>query len=365
MSPSEPGLFRRNGIILAIYVDDTLIAGSCEKEVKATMDEILKAFSGKVIPADVEGEFEVRDILGVRLRYCRAKRTMTLDLEAATDKLASKFSIEAGRPISTPCIHSVLTEGKAIEFPIRSVVGGLQYIATMARPDIMFAVNRIARVQLNCTEAVKTAAIRVVRYLLHTKHQKLEYSPSKEAIFRKTYESVLRSTRGPQASLPDLVSFSDADFAGCSITLRSSTGSIIYLRGCPIAWSSRRQTLRANSTCESEYIALFDTLKLTQGQGYLDWLKENRAAPVLFTDNQSAIAVARATLPTKKTKHFLLRWHELRDHADLIAYCPTELNNADPLTKPMQKPMMVFHTPSHEPVSDTAQGLLALFPIDF
>ena len=141
------------------------------------------------------------------------------------------------------------------------------------------------------------------------------------------------------------------------MTLRSSSGSILYYRGCPIAWSSRRQTLRAVSTCEAEYIALYDTLKLVENQSYLEWFSENGVRPILFCDNQSAITVANSTLPTKKTKHFQLRYHHVKDHCENIAYVPTNVNKSDPLTKPMGNPFLVFMTSTQHQFSESKKGL--------
>ena len=83
------------------------------------------------------------------------------------------------------------------------------------------------------------------------------------------------------------------------------------------------------------------------GAGYLDWFGDT-LKPIIFGDSQSSIVLANTSIPTKRTKHMLLRLHMVRDHAENIAYCPTGLNMADPLTKPMSKPMMMFQIPLSE-----------------
>jgi len=284
---------------------------------------------------------EVRDILGVRLTFNRLSRCMKLDLRQAIEKLAKRFNVEKGRNISTPCVYSDLSEGSLMDFPIQSLVGGLQYIGTMCRPDCLFAINRIARDMSPCTSALVTAAKRIVRYLLHSSDIGIEYSPKREKQFDDTYTKCLRDA-GKESQLPSLVGFSDSDCAGCNVSLKSHSGSIIYHRGCPIAWSSRRQSIRAKSTCEAEYVALYDTLRLIEGQTFMDWIEENSRAPLLFCDNQSTITVANSTLPTKNTKHFLLRFHHVKEHSENIAYVPTSINKSDPLTKPMGNPLLVF-----------------------
>jgi hypothetical protein len=62
----------------------------------------------------------------------------------------------------------------------------------MARPDCLFAINRVARHMTTCTAAVVTAAKRVARYLLHTGDVEIEYSPEREKAFAESYSKVLK-----------------------------------------------------------------------------------------------------------------------------------------------------------------------------
>ena len=167
MNSHEPGLYRRGSVLVATYVDDTLVSAPSQKEVDATMSEILAQFTGKVIPAEKSkcGNYDIRDILGVKLTYSREKRYMKLDLEQAICKIAAQFKIQPGRSIGTPCVYQDLQEGKQVEFPIRQLIGALQYVAVMARPDCCFAVNRLARfagLDGQPTSALVTAAHRSV-----------------------------------------------------------------------------------------------------------------------------------------------------------------------------------------------------------
>merc|ERR1712216_92068 len=138
----------------------------------------------------------------------------------------------------------------------------------------------------------------------------------------------------------------DVDFAGRAQTLQSSTGTILYYKGCPLVCSSKRQSIRATSTCEAEYVAMYDAIRLTMNQGYLDCFQETGELPLLFSDNQSALVLADSSLITKRSKHVQLRFHMVRDHVRSLCYCPTDLNKADPLTKPLMssKDLSLFHT---------------------
>ena len=182
-----------------------------------------------------------------------------------------------------------------------------------------------------CTDATVQAAKRILRYLKGTKNVGLEYSPEIEKNFRKTY---LKIAKDANKNLPDTVAFSDSDFAGDSVSLYSTSGSILYHRGTPICWSSKRQAVRAGSTCEAEYVALYDTIRLTQSQGFLDWfLHEGVEIPLIFGDSESSLALSRSSVVTKRSKHIHLRFRTVRDFRKYLAYVPTGINKADPLTK--------------------------------
>ena len=206
------------------------------------------------------------------------------------------------------------------------------------------AVQRIQR-YTQVTTAVVKATMRIVGYLKRTREQGIGYSPVGEAQFRDQYQAILQKASlpayrtaisRPSNGLADLVAFSDSDFAGCPVSLKSTSGVILYFRGCPLLWSSKRQTLRAHSTTEAEYIAAHDGIVIVrQQQGYLSYLlQQKEALPYnLFVDNQSALMVSQQSIPTKKSKHFALRYLAVRDECDNLAYVPTADNRADPFTK--------------------------------
>ena len=347
----EPGLFRKKDssgqyMHVTVYVDDSIIVGPNQADIRIEMNKILKRFPGKVIPPVIDGEGNhIRDVIGVTMKYNREKKYLDLTIEKAIDKFLKQYNMENCRPVATPCIPGEDVAGGEADpvFPLRALVGCLLYIAVMCRPDISFAVQRVARCVCSPTKNAVRAGKRILAYLKKTKHIGIIYSPEHERAFRETFSPVVQVAG---KSLPNTIAFGDADFAGCSDTLKSTSGSIIYHRGSPIAWSAKRQTLRATSTCQAEYIALYDTMRLCQKQGFLSWYFPEGSLPLILCDNQSAIATAISTFTTKATKHFLLRLHEIRDHKDCIIYCPTDINRADPLTKPLsfEKYSKLFHS---------------------
>ena len=55
--------------------------------------------------------------------------------------------------------------------------------------------------------------------------------------------------------------------------------------------------------------------------------------PIIFSDNKSALALAKSSIITGKSKHFLVRAHIIKEYADSLCYCPTGVNKSDGLTK--------------------------------
>ena len=52
----------------------------------------------------------------------------------------------------------------------------------------------------------------------------------------------------------ELIGYSDADFAGCKIDRKSTSGTCQFIGNSLVSWSSKKQNSIALSTAESEYI---------------------------------------------------------------------------------------------------------------
>eukprot|EP00257_Ricinus_communis_P017565 XP_015576035.1 uncharacterized protein LOC107261428 [Ricinus communis] len=60
----------------------------------------------------------------------------------------------------------------------------------------------------------------------------------------------------PSAVLSALIAYSDADWAGCPDTRRSTSSYSIFLGNNLVSCSAKKQPTVSRSTCESEYCAL-------------------------------------------------------------------------------------------------------------
>ena len=111
------------------------------------------------------------------------------------------------------------------------------YVAIGSRPDIAYAVGRLASF-LDCYHPEHWgAAIRVLRYLKGTRTLMLK----------------LGGLNSHQ-----LIGYSDSDYANCPDTSRSIGGYCFSLGSGMVSWSSRKQRTVADSSCYTEYIALHE-----------------------------------------------------------------------------------------------------------
>ncbi|XP_071933569.1 uncharacterized protein [Coffea arabica] len=149
-----------------------------------------------------------------------------------------------------------------------------------------------------------------------------------------------------------LEGYSDANWISDSNDTKSTSGYVFTLGGGAIAWKSARQTIIARSTMESEFVAL----ELTGTEA--EWLRNFLAnipstkdllPPVsIHCDCQAAIAIAKNKSYNCKSRHMRLR-HDvvkqlLRDGIISIDFVKSELNLADPLTKPVGRKLILQTT---------------------
>jgi hypothetical protein len=138
----------------------------------------------------------------------------------------------------------------------------------------------------------------------------------------------------------DLVGFSDADFAGCEIDRKSTSGTCHFLGSSLICWSSRKQSSVAQSTIEVEYVAIASCCS------QIFWIVHTMRdfgvsfeRVSLMCDNTSTISVTKNLIFHKKMRHVERRHHFLRDHVEKgyieMRYIDTERQLSNIFTKPI------------------------------
>jgi hypothetical protein len=239
--------------------------------------------------------------------------------------ILKKFGMKNGKLIKTPMGtngHLDLdTGGKSVDQKVyQSMIGSLLYLCA-SRPDIMLSICMCARFQAKPKEVHLRAVKRVMRYLVHTPKFGLWY---------------------PKGSTFDLIRYSDADYAGCKIDRKSTSGTCQFLGRSLVSWASKKQNIVALSIADAEYIATGHCCAqlLWMRQTLRDYGYKLSKVPLLC-DNESEIHMADNPVEHSGTKHIDIRYHFLRDHqqkGDIeIAYVNTHNQLADIFTKPLDE----------------------------
>nr|GEV20021.1 retrovirus-related Pol polyprotein from transposon TNT 1-94 [Tanacetum cinerariifolium] len=150
-----------------------------------------------------------------------------------------KYGFESCDPVDTTMVEKFKLdedkEGKAVDpSHYHGMIGTLLYL-TASLPDLQFAICMCAWYQARPTKNHIHVVKRIFRYLCGTINRGLWY---------------------PKDSSVALTAFADADHAGCQDTRRRTFGSLQFLGGRLISWSSKRQKSAAISRTKAEYIVL-------------------------------------------------------------------------------------------------------------
>lgn len=141
---------------------------------------------------------------------------------------------------------------------------------------------------------------------------------------------------------PDIIGYSDADYANDVETRRSTTGYCIMYCGGPIAWKCQRQSIVSLSTAEAEYISGCELVKeLLPISSMMIELKLRKPIPAkVLVDNQSAVNIAKHG-GQQRTKHIDVREKWLTEQQARknisVEYIQGSQQKADILTKPLHK----------------------------
>lgn len=322
-SPLDPCLYVRKDpnsiIIITLYFDDLLIACSG----KYLLESIKMQLSSRFKMKDC-GKANV--CLGLEIHNKPSQNLLHINQKRYAEKILHRFGMFDSRPVVTPMecqISQSDTENEKMDTTLyRQAIGSLMYLDVDTRPDIAFAVSRLAQHVEKSTKQLWTYVKRVFRYISGTRSIGIKYS-------------------GNDLLLP--IGFSDSDWGGCLTSRKSRSGFAFLMAGGAVSWKSSKQGCVAQSSSEAEYIALSTAVKEAI------WMKNLFSfvlqqplidTVLLYVDNQGSIKMAKNDISGTRTKHIDIQYHFARDslakNLYRIEYIPTSEMVADIFTKPLQ-----------------------------
>ena len=323
-SESDYGVFYLRGethfLVLAVHVDDCTMTGSHTTLIAEYRGRLNKKFA-------LTDLGPISWLLGFEVERNREERTIALSQRSYIESTIARFNLSDAKPLAIPmdpnmsyskdqCPTTPEEAARMRNVPYREAIGSLMYAAIGTRPDIAFAVSTLSQFLENPGEIHWEAVKRVFRYLLGTKNWRLTFGGEQHP----------------------LIGYTDADGAS-QPHRRAISGHAFLIDGGAVSWGSRKQELVTLSTAEAEYVAA------THAAKEAIWLRRfigevfarNDEPTTLYSDNQSAIAIATNGNFHARTKHIDIRYHFIRFVVDngsvKLIYCPTDDMTADTLTK--------------------------------
>jgi hypothetical protein len=225
-------IFHRDSdtVYLLLYVDDIILTASSTELLRHTISALQREFTMKDLGP-------LHHFLGITVECHLAglflhQRTYMLDI--------LKRAVMADcKPCTTPAdLQAKLARdsGPPVEDAshFRSIAGALQYLI-FTRPDIAYVVQQICLHMHDPQEPHLTVMKRILRYLQGT----------------PDYGLLLCRSSGS-----DLIIYTDADYASCLETRRSTSGYVVFLGDNLVSWSAKRQIVVSRSSAEAEYHAV-------------------------------------------------------------------------------------------------------------
>ena len=143
-------------------------------------------------------------------------------------------------------------EGPNGAFNYTSFVGMLGYLHANSRPDITFTVAQASCFTHNPKQSHEEALMRFGRYLKGTKDKGLILKPV-------SFNFILMTNVYVDADVAGGWGHKDPLDPTC---VKSRTGYIFEVMGCPVVWASKLQSCIATSTMEAEYTVLSIALRM-------------------------------------------------------------------------------------------------------
>jgi hypothetical protein len=301
-------------LLVQIYVDDIIFGGSSHVLVSSFQEMMENKFQMSMME-------ELTFFLGIQVKQTK-QGTFVHQAKYMMD-LMKKFNVTELKLVSTPMSTATVLDPNENSETVdqreyRSIIGSLLYLAVIW-PDNQFIVCLCAHFQASPHTSHQQVIQRIFRYLKSTLKFEIWYSAS---------------------SSLDLIGFFDADFVGCGIDRKRTSGTCHFLGSSLVYWSSRNQLSVAQSSTKAEYVAVASyCLQILCIVHTMRDYGVTYKRVSLMCDSSSAICLAQTPVFHGTTKYIKVIHHFLRDHVEKgdieMKYIDTERQLADIFTKPL------------------------------
>jgi len=191
-------------LILLLYVDDILLTGSTTSLVSYFIQLLQSEFAMKVLGP-------LHHFLGIEILSTTDGLHLSQTHYALT--ILERANIVDCKPMSKPLETKIkiTSADTPLDDPsyFRGLVGSLQYL-TLTHPDLSYCVNYVSQFMNSPTIVHLKMVRRILRYVKGTINAGLHFTSN---------------------TTLDFFTFSNADWAGCPTTRRSTTGFCTFLGG--------------------------------------------------------------------------------------------------------------------------------------
>jgi len=317
-------------IIVGVHVDDFLAISTSTKLLDEFTDMMRDRFDDTT--KSYSEEDQDLQFLGCNIHRCENGDVFVTQagyIKQLWKRYSTKFDLKAEtfyenkQPLFPR--HASTTPNADDNEPVdstdyRGIVGALNYLALMTRPEISEAMSAVASKCNAPTKADLKIVKHIFRYVMHTAHLGLCFKADGDI---------------------QLYVWADASFAS-QLKMHSQSGYCFSLGRFNAVFfaKSQKQHLVTISSTEAEYIALFhsvtEIIYLTRLLAHMGF---EQGPVIIFQDNISTMHWAERQQNFHRVKHMAVKYNfvqeKVEDHTVVLEYLPTEDMIADILTKPV------------------------------
>ncbi|KAK3263746.1 hypothetical protein CYMTET_27477 [Cymbomonas tetramitiformis] len=290
-------------VIILAYVDDYLVATNS----RSWYDNFVTAFNSQYACKDL-GVLDL--LMGIGVRW--GPGVAYLSQSGYISQMIQTYGLKDAKPASLPMSPGCSlapSDGKDATIPFRGLLGQLQWVARLSDTlRALWATSWYCGQPPLCQGG----------WVWPVEHYHYAYN------------------------------YTDADYAGCKTTRRSTSGIAVYLCGSLQIFSSIMQRCVSLSTTEAEIIAMSEGAR--EVKYIINVLTDlvDICTPVqIYCDNQGAIHLASDYVNNDRSKHIEVRKMCIRElvKSKMVEaiYVASADNTADIFTKPLPLPAFLTH----------------------